>query len=55
MKYKQAIYYICFLGFFSHYCVSYYVTNLIKKLELHLLVTFIFNESKIWNLGFKRN
>ena len=52
MKYKQAVHYICF---FPHYYVSNYVTDLIKKLELHFLVTFIFNESKIWNLGLKRN
>ena len=41
MKYKKAIHYICFL--FSHYYV-YNVTDLIKKLELHLVVTFIFNK-----------
>ena len=52
MKSKQAIHCIYF---FSHYYVSYYVTDLIKKLELPLMATFIFNENKIWNLGFKTN
>ena len=60
MKHKQAIHYTCFFIFsllclynwsiytlylffiFSLLCL--YVTNLIKKLELSLLVTFIFNK-----------
>ena len=58
MKYKQAIHYTCFFIFslclynwsiytlylFFIFSLCLYVTNLIKKLELGLLVTFIFNK-----------
>ena len=42
MKYKQAIRYICFLFFVIMFI---YVTDLIKKLELRLLVIFVFNKN----------
>ena len=58
MKYKQAIHYTSFFIFslclynwsiytlylFFIFSLCLYVTNLIKKLELGLLVTFIFNK-----------
>ena len=40
VKYKQATHYICFLFSWCYVCV----TDLIKKLELHLVVTFTFNK-----------
>ena len=43
MKYKQAIHSVCFFIFLL-LCL-YYVTDLIKKLESHLLVTFIFDKN----------
>ena len=42
VTYKQAIQYICFL--FPRCLCLYYVTDLIKKLELRLLVTLIFSK-----------
>ena len=42
MKYQQAIHYISFFIFLL--LCFYYTTGLIKKLELPLLVTFIFNK-----------
>ena len=43
MKYKQAIHSVCFFIFLL-LCL-YYVTDLIKKLESRLLVTFIFDKN----------